>query len=174
MLAAQIRSRNLPPDCRAEKHVSFTTAPKGLEADPPPASNSDFVYNDADLLLWTGSMARAHFQKGAQDDSSQTNPLELLKSLGAAAGVLTGHAFIYGWLYWATYYTAFGLNSLVLDLPFSVVSVSLAQVLVRDWKTESGHNYGARHLGWAHGGLGFTTPGWMPVAAHDSQPWPSS
>jgi hypothetical protein len=83
-------------------------------------------------------MAREHFRKDVQDDSSQTNALELLKSLGAAAGVLTGLAFVYGWLYWATYYTAFGLNSLVLDLPLSVVSVSLAQVLVRHWKTESG------------------------------------
>ena len=84
-------------------------------------------------------MAREHFRKDqdAQDKAAQTSALELLKSLGAVAGVLTGLAFIYGWLYWATYYTAFGLNSLVLDLPFSVVSVSLAQVLVRDWKTET-------------------------------------
>ena len=68
---------------------------------------------------------------------TESSALELLKSLGAAAGVLAGLAFINGWLYWATYYTAFGLNSLVLDLPFSVVSVSLVQVFVRDWKTES-------------------------------------
>jgi hypothetical protein len=70
-------------------------------------------------------------------DSSQTSALAPLKSLAGAAGVLTGIAFIDGWLYWATYYTAFGLNSLMLDLPFSVVSVSPVQVLVRDWNTES-------------------------------------
>ena len=94
-------------------------------------------------------MARDHFRKenDAESGSAQTSALELLKSLGAAAGVLTGLAFIYGWLYWATYYTAFGLNSLVLDLPFSVVSVSLVQVLVRDWKTESGWVKGVLCLG---------------------------
>ena len=84
-------------------------------------------------------MAREDLQKeqNADGDSAQTSALELLKSLGGAAGILTGLAFINGWLYWATYYTAFGLNSLVLDLPFSVVSVSLVQVFVRDWKSES-------------------------------------
>jgi hypothetical protein len=64
--------------------------------------------------------------------------LEPLKSFGGAAGVLTGLAFIDGWLYWATYYRAFGLSPLVLNFPFAVVSVSPVQVLVEDWKTEPG------------------------------------
>ncbi|HKE29546.1 MAG TPA: hypothetical protein VKB88_44655 [Bryobacteraceae bacterium] len=83
-------------------------------------------------------MARQHLRKDQDDgtDSTPTSALDLLKSLGAAAGVLTGLAFINGWLYWATYYTAFGLNSLVLDLSFSVVSVSPVQVLVRDWQSD--------------------------------------
>jgi len=84
-------------------------------------------------------MAREHSrnEQNGDADSAPTTALEFVKSLGGAAGILTGLAFINGWLYWATYYTAFGLNSLVLDLPFSVVSVSLVQVFVRDWKTES-------------------------------------
>jgi hypothetical protein len=64
--------------------------------------------------------------------------LELLKSVGGAAGVMTGVAFIDGWLYWATYYAAFGLNPLVLDFPTTVVSVSPLWVLARDLGTEQG------------------------------------
>lgn len=82
-------------------------------------------------------MAAENLRKG-QNGDGETSAVDLLKSLGAAAGVLTGLAFINGWLYWATYYTAFGLNSLVLNLPFSVVAVSPVQVVVRDWKSESG------------------------------------
>ena len=94
-------------------------------------------------------MAKKPLQKEeeAPADSSQASPLEPLKSFGGAAGVLTGLAFVNGWLYWATYYTAFGLNSLALDLPLSVVSVSPVQVLVRDWKTESGLMKGILVLG---------------------------
>jgi hypothetical protein len=102
-------------------------------------------------------MAPEHLRKeqDSKAESAQTSALELLKSLGAAAGVLTGLAFISGWLYWATYYTAFGLNSLVLDLPFSVVSVSLVQVFMRDWKTESGLVQWVLILG-AAGGIALT------------------
>jgi hypothetical protein len=64
--------------------------------------------------------------------------LEFLKSLSGAAGVLVGMAFVAGWLYWATYYTAFGLNPLVLDFPIAVVSVSPLQVIVRDLRSEQG------------------------------------
>jgi len=64
------------------------------------------------------------------------NALDFLQSLGAATGVLAGLAFISGWLYWSTYYTAFGLNPLTLNLPFSVVSVSLIQVPVHDWLSD--------------------------------------
>ena len=67
------------------------------------------------------------------DGNSAPSALEFLQSLGAATGVLTGLAFISGWLYWSTYYTAFGLNPLTLNIPFSVVSVSLIQVPARDW-----------------------------------------
>lgn len=72
----------------------------------------------------------------ADGNSAPTSVLELLKSFSAAAGVLTGLAFISGWLYWAAYYTAFGLNSLTLNVAFSVVSVSLIQVVVRDFQSE--------------------------------------
>ncbi|MGD0301802.1 MAG: hypothetical protein ABSE86_32395 [Bryobacteraceae bacterium] len=61
-----------------------------------------------------------------------------MKSLGGAAGILTGITFVSGWLYWSTYYTAFGLNPLVLDFPIPVVSVSISQVLVRDSAPASG------------------------------------
>jgi hypothetical protein len=64
--------------------------------------------------------------------------LELLKSLGEASGILTGMAFVGGWLYWSAYYSAFGLNPLLLDFPVAVVAVSPIQFLVRDSKTESG------------------------------------
>jgi hypothetical protein len=64
--------------------------------------------------------------------------LELLKSLSGSAGILMGMAFVGGWLYWATYYTAFGLNPLVLDFPIAVVSVSPLQVIVRDLRSEQG------------------------------------
>jgi hypothetical protein len=76
-------------------------------------------------------------EKGSGTNSSWASALEPLKSIGGAAGVLTGLAFINGWLYWATYYTAFGMNSLVLNLPFAVVAVSPVQVLVRDLWTET-------------------------------------
>jgi hypothetical protein len=99
-----------------------------------------FVYNGGYRCSGRVPMVREDLprEQNADGGSAPTNVLEFLKSLGAAAGVLTGLAFINGWLYWATYYTAFGLNSLVLNLPFSVVSVSLVQVIVRDWKSESG------------------------------------
>src|SRR5215472_5771022 len=98
----------------------------------------EFGYNDRSRRLGEVSMPRDQLHRGDDAEPAPSSALDLLKSVAAVAGVLTGLAFINGWLYWATYYTAFGLNSLVLDLPFSVVSVSLVQVFVRDWKTESG------------------------------------
>src|SRR5579863_7384437 len=61
-------------------------------------------------------------------------PVEILKSIGEVAGVLTGIAFITGWLYWSTYYSSFGLNPLELGFSVAVVSVSPIQVLLPDWK----------------------------------------
>src|ERR1700685_4510870 len=60
------------------------------------------------------------------------SPDEILKSIGEIAGVLTGLAFITGWLYWSTYYSAFGLNPLELNFSVAVVSVSPIQVALRD------------------------------------------
>lgn len=62
--------------------------------------------------------------------------LRVVRSVGESVGVIAGLAFISGWLYWATYYSAFGLNPLTLEFPVPVVSVSQLQVIVRDWKTE--------------------------------------
>src|SRR5271170_3899938 len=73
--------------------------------------------------------------------SRSTKPhsvLDFLTSLSGSAGILTGMAFVAGWLYWATYYTALGLNPLVLDFPIAVVSVSPLQVIVRDFNSEHG------------------------------------
>jgi hypothetical protein len=63
------------------------------------------------------------------------SPVEILKSIGEIAGVLTGLAFITGWLYWSTYYSAFGLNPLELNFSVAVVSVSPIQVALRDWQS---------------------------------------
>jgi hypothetical protein len=62
--------------------------------------------------------------------------LDFLKSVSGAAGILTGLAFINGWLYWAVYYSAFGLNPIVLDFPIAVISVSPIWVFVRDFHTD--------------------------------------
>jgi hypothetical protein len=59
--------------------------------------------------------------------------IDSLKSIGEIAGVLTGIAFITGWLYWSTYYSSFGLNPLELGFSVAVVSVSPVQVILRDW-----------------------------------------
>jgi hypothetical protein len=72
--------------------------------------------------------------KTTQDD--ERSPLEYLQSISGAAGVLTALAFISGWLYWAVYYSAFGLNPLVLDFPIEVISVSPFWVLIRDAYTD--------------------------------------
>jgi hypothetical protein len=64
--------------------------------------------------------------------------LDFLTSLSGSAGILTGMAFVAGWLYWATYYTALGLNPLVLDFPIAVVSISPLQVIMRDFHSEHG------------------------------------
>lgn len=71
--------------------------------------------------------------------------MDILKSLSGSAGVVTGLAFISGWLYWATYYAAFGLNPLVLDFPIGVVAVSPVQVLLRDllWDWNSRYYWAA-------------------------------
>ena len=63
------------------------------------------------------------------------DPIEILRSIAAIAGVLTGIAFIAGWLYWSTYYSSFGLNPLELDFSVAVVSVSPIQVVLRDVKS---------------------------------------
>ncbi len=81
-------------------------------------------------------------QPAPAPETDQTSPeqtrgaFEMLKSLGEAAGVLTGLAFIAGWLYWSTYYSAFGLNPLELDFSVAVISVSPIQVIVRDLQSE--------------------------------------
>jgi hypothetical protein len=67
---------------------------------------------------------------------ADSSPLDVLKSISGAAGVLTAFAFISGWLYWAIYYSAFGLNPLSLDFPIAVISVSPFWVLVRDAYTD--------------------------------------
>jgi hypothetical protein len=67
-------------------------------------------------------------------DAEIAGPVEILKSIGEVAGVLTGIAFITGWLYWSTYYSSFGLNPLELGFSVAVVSVSPIQVILRDWK----------------------------------------
>jgi len=69
--------------------------------------------------------------------------VESLKSMGEIAGVLTGIAFITGWLYWSTYYSAFGLNPLELGFSVAVVSVSPIQVVLRDWRfAQFAHHWG--------------------------------
>jgi hypothetical protein len=69
--------------------------------------------------------------------------LELIKSIGGAAGFLTGLAFVNGWLYWAAYYEAFGLNPLVLDLSATTISVSPLWVVLRDLRSEYNSLFGA-------------------------------
>jgi len=64
-------------------------------------------------------------------------PVEILKSIGEVAGVLTGFAFVTGWLYWATYYSAFGLNPLELDFSVAVIAVSPIEVALRNWQSSS-------------------------------------
>ncbi len=67
-------------------------------------------------------------------ESAPVGLMESLKSIGEIAGVLTGIAFITGWLYWSTYYSSFGLNPLELGFSVAVVSVSPIQVVLRDWQ----------------------------------------
>src|SRR5580704_3210153 len=74
--------------------------------------------------------------KTATDDDRSA--LQYLQSISGAAGVLTALAFISGWLYWAVYYSAFGMNPLTLDFPFEVISVSPFWVLIRDAYTNEG------------------------------------
>jgi hypothetical protein len=89
-------------------------------------------------------MSPPHRQNEGEHATASSRPqkpygaLEFLKSLSGSAGILVGMAFVGGWLYWATYYTAFGLNPLVLDFPIAVVSVSPLQVIVRDLRSEQG------------------------------------
>jgi hypothetical protein len=74
-------------------------------------------------------------QFGGAPGNEQHGPVEILKSIGEVAGALTGLAFITGWLYWSTYYSAFGLNPLELDFSVAVISVSPLQVVLRDWQS---------------------------------------
>lgn len=83
--------------------------------------------------------------KKTEDD--ERSPLEYLQSISGAAGVLTALAFISGWLYWAVYYSAFGMNPLTLDFPFEVISVSPFWVLVRDAYTDEGGSLALLFLG---------------------------
>lgn len=89
-------------------------------------------------------MSPPHRQNEEEHPTASSRPqkpygaLEFLKSLSGSAGILVGMAFVGGWLYWATYYTAFGLNPLVLDFPIAVVSVSPLEVIVRDLRSEHG------------------------------------
>jgi len=66
----------------------------------------------------------------------KTTLLEVLQALGEAAGVVTGLAFISGWLYWSTYYANLGLNPLELDFPIAILSVTPLQVLWFDLQSE--------------------------------------
>ena len=124
-------------DFRAKRRVP---APAVLVARDNPilALYPHFVYNDRCRSSGRVLMASEHPKKKGQnvDGNSAPSALAFLQSLGAATGVLTGLAFISGWLYWSTYYAAFGLNPLTLNIPFSVVSVSLIQVPVRDWLSD--------------------------------------
>lgn len=70
--------------------------------------------------------------KTNDEASAPAGLVDSLKSLGEIAGVLTGIAFITGWLYWSTYYSSFGLNPLELGFSVAVVSVSPVQVMLRD------------------------------------------
>lgn len=76
----------------------------------------------------------ADIKKPDDAEDEPRGPVEILKSIGEIAGVLTGIAFITGWLYWSTYYSSFGLNPLELGFSVAVVSVSPIQVLLHDWK----------------------------------------
>lgn len=76
----------------------------------------------------------------APEETSRTSAasgmFDLMKAVAEVATVVTGLSFICGWLYWSTYYSAFGLNPLELDFSAAVLSVSPIQVLVRDWQSE--------------------------------------
>jgi hypothetical protein len=76
----------------------------------------------------------------ASEETSRTSAAsgmyDLMKAVAEVATVITGLSFICGWLYWSTYYSAFGLNPLELDFSAAVLSVSPIQVLVRDWQSE--------------------------------------
>jgi hypothetical protein len=84
-------------------------------------------------------VTQAKQQKPNQENEDEPrSALEFLKAISGAAGVLTALAFISGWLYWAIYYSAFGMNPLVMDFPVAVISVSPFWVLVRDAFTQEG------------------------------------
>ena len=72
----------------------------------------------------------------AKGKVDKTTMLDALKALGEATGVVTGLAFVSGWLYWSTYYAAFGLNPMELEFPIAILSVSPIQVLWVDWYSE--------------------------------------
>jgi hypothetical protein len=63
-------------------------------------------------------------EKHAGDDS-----LALLKALAEASAVFVAFTFIGGWSYLSSYYSAFGLNPLELDMPVPVVCTTAVYVL---------------------------------------------
>jgi hypothetical protein len=78
-----------------------------------------------------------------ENEEAPRGAVEILKSIGEVAGVLTGIAFITGWLYWSTYYAGFGVNPLELGFSVAVVSVSPIQVVLREWQFASAAGYKA-------------------------------
>lgn len=112
----------------AEPHSQKQEGPPGVPAQPQEAAHS----------AAPPPQPREQGPAAAPPPAEPPSALRIVKSVGESAGVITGLAFISGWLYWATYYSAFGMNPLTLDFPVTVVSVSQLQVIIRDWKTESG------------------------------------
>jgi|SRR5579872_187519 len=68
-------------------------------------------------------------QKGPEQSGIEGNSLEVLKSLAEVSAVFVGLTYIGGWSYVSSYYTAFGLNALELDLPLPLVCTTSLYVL---------------------------------------------
>jgi hypothetical protein len=60
---------------------------------------------------------------------SHEHSLALLKAIAEASAIFVAFTFIGGWSYLASYYSAFGLNALELDVPIAVVSTTAVYVL---------------------------------------------
>jgi hypothetical protein len=69
------------------------------------------------------AVTRPDHQRGDEDS------LAILKALAEASAVFVAFTFIGGWSYLASYYSAFGLNALELDVPVPVVCTTAIYVL---------------------------------------------